>query len=469
MEAQNYLRRWIAPCLALFAASTMYSQSFMDLFSTFLCFFCVYFVFWRLNPQGRLCRWNDWRVLFPRLFVAKLFWIWWGIVAIGFFLNDYQHAATAKVLISFKWILIWYVLIFSFRAVAVQTAQLFWASLLILSTTVYSLFFFFLLYDPGENIWFPYLSVMRTGGIFHDPMTYAQSFGMIFFVFLGALVGAALERQPAWDVVSENSKMLPIKTFLRAFLHSEPVIWKSRLNFASLLLLFVSVFLSMTRGVWIGIFVGLVLMAFLVRPRLGILCSVMGVLFVMGMFFVWKPFADRVLHIFDYKQNYDMQRITIWKANWNIFLDHPWFGIGYTDNVRRLTEYYARMGIPEDKYFISHAHNQYLHILAGSGIFGLIVFLAIMIYFLVMSWKSWKLESSPFYKFMLLGCLCAQVCFHVAAATEANYEHSKVRFVLMLIWAFVIARYLKNTGGQNENFNYGSESGNRVSSDANRP
>lgn len=445
MEAQKFLHRWIAPCMALFAASTLYSQSVMDLFSTLLCLFCVYDLFWLQNPKAKLTELNQWKVLFPKLLVGRLFLVWWVIVAIGLFLNDYQNAPIAKILINFKWILIWYVLVHVFRRVPVTSKQLFWSSMIVFSTTLYSLILFLIKYDPGENMWFVSLSSMRSGGVFYNPMTYAHSFAMIFFVLFGAMLGAAFEKR------SSQEKIPSIQSCFQALWSTEKETWKSMLTFVSFVLLFVSVFLSMTRGVWAGIFVGLLLMAFLIRPMLGLITTALAGSMIGVLFLTWKTFAERLMHVFDYQHNYDMQRVTLWKANWQIFLDHPWFGMGYTENARRLVEYYTRMGIPEEKHFVSHAHNEYLHLLAGSGVFGLAIFLSIIIFFLVVTWKAWKLETNIFSKFVLLGCFCAQVSFHVGAFTEANFEHSKVRFVLMLVWAFAVARYLDLKGVKNEN------------------
>ena len=457
MEAQKFLRRWIAPCMALFAASTLYSQSVMDLFSTLLCLFCVYDLFWLQDPQAKLTQLKKWKVLFPKLFVGSLFLIWWIIVAIGLFLNDYQHAPVAKVLINFKWIFIWYVLVHVFRRVPVTSKQLFWSSLIVLTTTIYSLVLFFMKYDPGEDMWFESLASMRSGGVFYNPMTYAHSFAMILFVLLGAILGASFEKQPP------SNKPPSIKSCFQSLWSTEETQWKSWFTFISFVLLFISVFLSMTRGVWAGIFVGLLMMAFLIRPLLGCVTTVLAGLSIGVLFMTWKTFADRIMHVFDYQNNYDLQRVTLWKANWQIFLDHPWFGMGYTENARRLVEYYAKMGIPEERHFVSHAHNQYLHMLAGTGVFGLVIFLSVLLFFLVITWKAWRLETQRFTKFVLLGCLSAQVCFHLGALTEANFEHSKVRFVLMLVWAFATARYLDLKGVRNENHAHWDQSGHRSS------
>ncbi|MFN8944473.1 MAG: O-antigen ligase family protein, partial [Pseudobdellovibrionaceae bacterium] len=398
-----------------------------------------------LEPRAKLWDLKRWELFFPKLLVGKFFWLWWVIVAIGLFLNDSQNAPILKVLIGFKWILIWYVLVFVLVRIKISSQVFFWSTLVVLSTTLYSLILFFMKYDPGENIWYDSINSMRSGGFFYNPMTYAHSFAMIFFVMLTALLGASFHRQKSWNSESSDSKGPSLKVFFQSFLQSDDKKWRSYLNLIAFFLLFLSVFLSMTRGVWMGMFVGLLIMAFMIRPLIGFVTLALGSLTVATLFLSWKTFAERVMHVFQYENNYDIQRVTIWKANWNIFLDHPWFGMGYTENARRLAEYYIRMGIPEDQFFISHAHNQYLHMLAGTGVFGLTIFLLILGYFLVVNWTAWKLEKDVFTKYILLGCLCAQISFHIGALTEANFEHSKVRFVLMIIWAFAMARYINKS------------------------
>lgn len=122
-----------------------------------------------------------------------------------------------------------------------------------------------------------------------------------------------------------------------------------------------------------------------------------------------------------------------------IFKDHPLFGAGYGQNKFLLHEYYDKQGLPKDQ-FIGHAHNEYLHILAGTGALGLLCYLAILgtIFFqaFLVFWRTSSNQS--FRKGLALGVLGGQICFLIGSLTESNFEHSKVRFGIMFMWAISI-------------------------------
>jgi len=94
------------------------------------------------------------------------------------------------------------------------------------------------------------------------------------------------------------------------------------------------------------------------------------------------------------------------------------------------------LGYPEDQ-FKSHAHNQYLHIWAGTGTLGLLCYLFFVGFLLVQTWKNFK-SFQGWEKALMAGCMAAQVEFLVSGFTESNFERSKVRFVAMMAWAFVL-------------------------------
>ncbi|MGZ6460048.1 MAG: O-antigen ligase family protein [Bdellovibrio sp.] len=67
-------------------------------------------------------------------------------------------------------------------------------------------------------------------------------------------------------------------------------------------------------------------------------------------------------------------RLIVWKVCWHLFLDHPFFGVGFAQNARLFPEYYAKLGFSA-KDVVGNAHNQFLEVLTGAGLFGLVAFL----------------------------------------------------------------------------------------------
>ncbi|MBI2886690.1 MAG: O-antigen ligase family protein [Chloroflexi bacterium] len=74
-------------------------------------------------------------------------------------------------------------------------------------------------------------------------------------------------------------------------------------------------------------------------------------------------------------QNFPLvQRMAIWQAAWEMFLDHPLVGVG----IGSFDAVYLRYALPGWPYLPGHAHNYYLNLLAETGILGLGAYLALL-------------------------------------------------------------------------------------------
>lgn len=75
-----------------------------------------------------------------------------------------------------------------------------------------------------------------------------------------------------------------------------------------------------------------------------------------------------------------MQRIEYWKASLGIIKEHLMFGVGTGDMNLAFARQYDKMNSPLDKKWRFRSHNQFLSITVGFGLFGLLWFLATLIY-----------------------------------------------------------------------------------------
>lgn len=111
-------------------------------------------------------------------------------------------------------------------------------------------------------------------------------------------------------------------------------------------------------------------------------------------------------------------------------------------NNERLTEYYDKLQIPQTE-LKSHAHNQFLHFAAGTGLLGLVIFL----FFLGSIFRSGILgfiqNNDTLIKSIYLSLLSSFICFVAAGLTESNFSISKNRFFFLFYCAFIIALAIK--------------------------
>ncbi len=389
----------------LFVISVLVSQSLMDLFSTLLCGQWIWMVWNRRKaetPKPAL--------LHP--FGLEKVWIAWLVVAIvGFLLNPMDLPYALSRVIEYKWILILYVLIEALELLKPnrQILNFILGFLCVISATNIFLFladwpiFDSLRYGVGEN------GFLRAGGFFADPMTFAHSY-VLFFCFL---LGVFLLDQARW---TSRQRLM---AFVVIGLSAAGLYW------------------TYTRGVWIGLTCAMVICFFIWRPWVAIVFSVLVCCCGLLLYQSNKDFGTRMDQTISEYQGYSERKV-LWNTHWQIFKDHPFFGAGYGQNTKMLPQYFIKMGAPEG-IIVSHAHNQYLHLAAGTGILGLGIYLLVwgfFFYLLIRLWRHPGIETWD--RGVTLGFLMAQVAFCVGSLTEANFEHSKVRFVVMLIWAYVI-------------------------------
>jgi O-antigen ligase len=342
-----------------------------------------------------------------------LFFVWIAVIALGFVVNQsFDQAALIKIA-EFKWILFLYLLLFAIVRSRITEEVFPWVTIPVVLACGYAIAIAFggtdlikdeLLELSGKD------GFSRTGGLFSDAMTLAHVYGIIFCWFFGCLLtfGRYRERRALWLALSVG-------------------------------VLGLTVLLTFTRGVWASVAAATLLMSFIFSFRLGVFISFLGALSFGGMYEFWPSFQQRVVETLSSTKGYDSERLWIWKANWQVFRDHPILGVGYGHNRDLMPEYFKKIGAP-DTTLVSHAHNQYLHFLAGTGVVGLLVYLLVLFLFLKLSFKVFHRISDryPFHRGLCLGLIGAQVTFVLGGITEANFESSKVKYAIVMTWALVL-------------------------------
>lgn len=404
----------------LFLISVLVSQSAMDFFSILFCGAWIW-MYWKAKKGGQP------RPLLTKFGLESVWILWIIIVGIGYILHPLYPSYELIRIIEFKWILILYVMI---------------GILLLYRPDRRNLNFLigYMLFFAGTNLLlyfadFPFLTefrygsteggFLRAGGFFADPMTFAHSFVIFFCLFLGVALLNFKEmtlKQRAWSAVA-------------------------------LVLSVVSLILTYTRGVWIGLTLSVLITFFFWRPKYSISLAVLFAAMGLGLYQFSPTFQWRVNRTIE-EFNGESDRKVLWKGHGLIFKENPTFGLGYGQNTKELRKYYDRLGVREGM-IESHAHNQFLHLLAGTGVLGLLCYLSLWLFFYVVLIRLWRLpEIQSWDRGWVLGALLAQTAFLIGGMTEANFEHSKVRFALMIMWSYIVYLGFKYDRLVNWNFNW---------------
>jgi O-antigen ligase len=91
---------------------------------------------------------------------------------------------------------------------------------------------------------------------------------------------------------------------------------------------------------------------------------------------------------------------------------------------------------------VGHAHNNFLEILGGTGLFGALAWLAWWAGVLVLAWRARKISEPTQFA---LGVLAAFFVFHLNGLTQVNFWEAKVLHQLTFVIAWVLL-WVRNEG-----------------------
>jgi O-antigen ligase len=208
-------------------------------------------------------------------------------------------------------------------------------------------------------------------------------------------------------------------------------------------LIFLSFFLTFTRGAWIGIFAAVATMSMMINWRRGMKLIGVFVLLIVLLSALFAPIRERIYTIYKEppKAKSVSQRYELWNANWEMFKDSPILGVGYDLNSYHTKEYNLRLYGKEG--FIGNAHNNFLQVLAGGGLVGFLLWLSIcisMFYYSIKLWLTTRNQNN-WAEFIALGSIGAQIFFHVGGLTQATFFDKEPLHFYILIIALMLAEY----------------------------
>jgi O-antigen ligase len=179
-------------------------------------------------------------------------------------------------------------------------------------------------------------------------------------------------------------------------------LWKPLFLTGVTLLLFYAVLTTLSRGAWVGLSAGVLVMVLSLGKRAGAAVAAIGVgiLLLVGLASagalpsVISERFDQLtgqIEVFDPRglvptpENYAlMERMVHWQVAGNMFLAYPWTGVGI-GNFNELFDQYGVQGWP---YSRGHAHNYYLHMLGETGVIGFTFYMVMLITALVVGIKA---------------------------------------------------------------------------------
>jgi O-antigen ligase len=135
---------------------------------------------------------------------------------------------------------------------------------------------------------------------------------------------------------------------------------------------------------------------------------------------------------YEFEQTAENRRLAVWQRSYEIFQDHPVFGVG-PDNFKTA---YAEKIKGRPAKLLGHAHNDFLNVLVYSGFFGLSAFIFFWKQIAIRLWRGFKENrDSP----ELLMALCILAAYLVYAQFESSLVYRETRMVLFLLLGAAIS------------------------------
>ena len=186
-------------------------------------------------------------------------------------------------------------------------------------------------------------------------------------------------------------------------------------------------YFSYTRGAWLAFVVAMPFFFFKNNKKwfVGIFVS-LALVGAMAYFFAGKNVI---------RAGSDNQRISQWKAAIEAFKERPILGYGYLNFEGHSGEIKKRYNLGELK-LVSHAHNNFLEILADSGIIGITFYMAWLIFWTIEAYKRSDLIGNISLVFI--------VAFVVSGLTQSTISLGINLFFIFAVYAISQVRVDKN-------------------------
>ena len=185
-----------------------------------------------------------------------------------------------------------------------------------------------------------------------------------------------------------------------------------------------ALYLNGTRGVWAAFGITMIAMPFTIRSldikkKLIILAVILVVAGAVTQTpFVRDKFREARQDIAQYEKGEALHslgyRIDMWKVSIRMFIEHPLIGVGTGDWHHELERFVRERKAPADILVYAQPHNIFLDALSTRGILGILTFLSIIFYPVVIVQKTVQNDLEPYRILLLL----ATIAFCVSGMSD---------------------------------------------------
>lgn len=229
--------------------------------------------------------------------------------------------------------------------------------------------------------------------------------------------------------------------FMACALMARDVDIRRRLGLAvAVVLQFVALLLTMTRGAWLALVAGVVAAFAQIRNRRVLLGGAGALVVLVAFSFIFARDQGRNISpaaLFGSQADANTStRLVLWEVAWDMFRDNPILGVGFGDYT---IEADKRVGDRPVRTTVD-THNVYLHLLATRGLVGFLPFLWYwVVVFRSLIRKKRRAAHGELDHQLALAGVAATVAVLVGALTENNLDDSEVFMAFMFLLGLALS------------------------------
>lgn len=188
----------------------------------------------------------------------------------------------------------------------------------------------------------------------------------------------------------------------------------------------VALLLSFTRNAWVGLGVGMLVLA--ACWRRGLLLAYPVIALVVFLLFP-QGVRQRLVSIWDLRQPANFDRLCMVYAGWQMVRDHPLTGVGL-DMVAKAYPLYRRDDAP--RFRVPHLHNNLLQIAAERGLVALAAYLWLLGAFFVQTWRSLPALAQET-RALVIAAVTAVASVTAAGLFEYNFWDAEMQYLTFVL------------------------------------
>ncbi len=190
------------------------------------------------------------------------------------------------------------------------------------------------------------------------------------------------------------------------------------------------------RSAWLGAIAALFATCLLVSRRATIVSGLAMLISTVAGWLILPVVKERLLSLINWQHDVSVStRVILWQKAWETFLHSPVFGVG----IRQFPHMYIPEALRQGHLALDHAHSNYLHILATTGIIGFAAYIYLWFSALKISYLAEKnKQNTNLDQGIYLGIFAGIVSLMVSGFFEYNFGTAQVRLAQWFLLAMLV-------------------------------